>query len=101
MNTTTEAVPTFAISVAGTAAVNCVELANVVVRLAPFHCTIAVFSKLLPFTASVNAGPPAMAEFGESVVNVATGVVITNKLAFEVPPPGAGFTTIIFADPAN
>jgi len=101
LNTTTEAVPTEAISVAGTAAVNCVALTNVVTRFAPFHCTTAVFRKLLPFTVSVNAGPPAIAEFGTSEVNAATGVVISKMIAFDVPPPGAGFTTITDAAFAN
>ena len=32
---------------------------------------------LLPFTVSVNAGPPAMAKFGES--DVATGVGLTDE----------------------
>lgn len=101
LNTTTDAVPTKAISVAGTAAVNCVALTNVVTRFAPFHCTTAVFRKLLPFTVNVNAGPPAIAEFGTSEESVATGVVISNISAFDVPPPGAGFTTMTDAEFAN
>ena len=101
LNTTTDAVPTDAISVAGTAAVNCVALTNVVTRFAPFHCTIAVFRKLLPFTVSVNAGPPAIAEFGLSEARAGTAVVISNISVFEVPPPGAGFTTITDAAFAN
>ena len=76
------------------AAVNCVALTNVVVRLPPFHCTIALFSKLLPFTVNVNAAPPAIAEFGTSVDSTATGVVTLKKNVFDVPPPGAGFTTM-------
>jgi hypothetical protein len=95
LNTTTDAVPTEAMSVAGTAAVNCVALTNVVTRFAPFHCTIAVFSKLLPFTVSVNAGPPAIAEFGESEASAGTGVETVKKSRLDVPPPGAGFTTVI------
>jgi hypothetical protein len=96
LNTTTDAVPTEAISVAGTAAVNWAALTNVVVRFAPFHCTIALFSKLLPFTVNVNAGPPAIAEFGTSEESVATGVVTVKKSRLDVPPPGAGFTTVIW-----
>jgi hypothetical protein len=96
LKTTTDAVPTLAISVAGTAAVNCVALTKVVVRFAPFHCTIAVFSKLLPFTVSVNAGPPAIAEFGASEESVGTAVVTLKKTWLDVPPPGAGFTTVIW-----
>lgn len=93
LNTTTDAVPTLAMSAAVIAAVNCVPLTNVVVRLLPFHCTTALFSKLLPFTVRLNAAPPAIAEFGESVERVATGVVTLKKNVFDGPPPGAGFTT--------
>src|SRR5579863_3699642 len=95
LNTVTEAVPTVAISAAVMVAVNCEALTNVVVRLPPFHCTTAVFSKLLPFTVSVKAAPPANAEFGTSVVSTATGVVTLNVAVFDVPPPGAGLTTTI------
>jgi hypothetical protein len=101
LNTTTDAVPTDAMSVAGTAAVNCVALTNVVTRFALFHCTTAVFRKLLPFTVNVNAGPPAIAEFGTSDVSAATGVVISNISVLDVPPPGAGFTTVTNAEFAN
>jgi hypothetical protein len=94
LNTATDAVPTVAISAAVMAAVNCVALTNVVVRLPPFHCTTAVFSKLLPFTVSVNAAPPANAEFGASEVRTPTGVVTLKNAVFDVPPPGAGLTTI-------
>jgi len=94
LNTTTDALPTLAMSAAVIAAVNCVALTNVVVRLLPFHCTTALFSKLLPFTVRVNAAPPAIAEFGTSVDSAATGVVTLKKNVFDVPPPGVGFTTI-------
>jgi hypothetical protein len=93
INTWTVAVPTAAISAAVIAAVNCVALTNVVVRFPPFHCTMAVFRKLLPFTVSVNAAPPAAAELGDREVNTPTGVLTKNVWEFEVPPPGAGFNT--------
>ena len=101
LNTTTDAVPTDAMSVAGTAAVNCDALTNVVTRFALFHCTTAVFRKLLPFTVNVNAGPPAIAEFGTSEESVATGVVISRIEMADWPPPGVGFTTVINAESAN
>ena len=78
MNTFTEDVPTVAISAAVIAAVNCVALTKVVVRLLPFHCTTEVLMKLLPVTVSVNAAPPAIAEFGVRVVIAGTGVVMVN-----------------------
>jgi hypothetical protein len=64
------------------------------VRLPPFHCTIAVFRKLLPFTVNVNAAPPANAELGDNVVNTPTGVLTKNVWEFEIPPPGKGFDTV-------
>src|SRR4030095_15012844 len=67
--TVTCAVPAVAMSLAGIAAVSCVALTNVVVRAVPFHCTTEPETKLLPFTVSVNAGPPAVALLGESEVN--------------------------------
>jgi hypothetical protein len=94
VNTVTEAVPAVAISAAVIAAVNCVELTNVVVRLLPFHCATEVLMKLLPFKVSVNAAPPAVAEFGVSEVSTGIGVVTLNCETFDVPPPGAGFTTL-------
>ena len=60
----TLAVPADAISAAVIAAVTCVLLTNIVVRLDPFHCTLEVLTKWEPFTVSVNAAPPAIAEDG-------------------------------------
>ena len=68
--TVTEAVPAAAISVAGIAAVSWVALTKVVVRFAPFQRTTEPLTKLLPFTVSVKAGPPAAALLGEREVNV-------------------------------
>src|SRR6202047_5294195 len=66
LNTVTEAVPGLVMSPAGTVAVSCVALINVVVNATPFHRTIAPLTKLVPVTISVNAGPPAVAEVCES-----------------------------------
>ena len=62
-------------------------------------------TKFDPFTASVKAAPPAVALEGESEVRAGTGlgtvvVLIVKASAFEVPPPGAGFTTVTCAVPA-
>ena len=57
--TVTEALPATAISAAGIAAVSWVALTKVVVRFAPFQRTTEPLTKLLPFTVSVKAGPPA------------------------------------------
>jgi hypothetical protein len=68
-------------SEAGMAAVNCVLLTNVVVRFEPFHCTVEVMRKLVPFTVSVNAGPPAAALFGLRVVTVGSSPTFLVTLA--------------------
>ena len=52
---------------------SCVVLTNVVGRSAPFQRTtelLTPLTKLVPFTVSVKAGPPATALLGERVVNV-------------------------------
>jgi hypothetical protein len=79
------------------AAVNCVALTNVVVRLLPFHCTTELPMKLLPFTVNVNAPEPALTVFGDNVVIAGTGLgaaVTVNVTALDVPPPGAGLVTV-------
>src|SRR6267143_5615650 len=87
-------VPAVATSAAAIAAVSWVALTNVVVRPAPFHCTLAPLTKLLPVTVRVKAAPPTVALGGESDVTVGPGLVIVNVCAAEVPPPGAGVTTV-------
>jgi hypothetical protein len=52
----------------GMAAVNCVELTNVVVGAAPPKVTIEAATKFVPVIVSVKAAPPATLVFGESVV---------------------------------
>jgi hypothetical protein len=58
---------------AGMAAVNCVLLPNVVVRLEPFQRTTELEIKLEPSTVRVKAAPPAVALMGEMEVSVGTG----------------------------
>src|SRR4030095_9495748 len=89
--TVTCAVPAALMSPAGIAAVSWVALTNVVVRAAPFHCTTEPETKLLPFTVSVNARPPAVALFGESEVSasaamltLAVAVLPSTKLTVKV-----------------
>jgi hypothetical protein len=64
---TVTAIPTLpwaAIRAAGTLAVNCVSLTNVVGSGPPFHWTTAPARNPLPPTASVKPGPPRMTEPG-------------------------------------
>ena len=99
--TVTFAVPAVAISPAGIAAVSCVALTKVVVRALPFHRTVEPFTKLLPFTVSVNAAPPTVAAFGLRLVIAGTGLLIVKFRLFELPPPGDGFNTTTVAVPAT
>jgi hypothetical protein len=58
--------------------------------------------KLLPVTVRVKAGPPAVAELGEMVVRVGTGLfagLMVKVWAEEVPPPGVGLKTVTLAVP--
>lgn len=64
LKTVTEAVPEVAMSLAGTAAVNCVPLPGVVTSATPFHFTTDVLMKFVPVTVSVKPAPPAVAEEG-------------------------------------
>ena len=52
--TVTEAVPAEATRAAVTVAVSCVEDTNVVVSVVPFHFTVELETKLVPFTVIVN-----------------------------------------------
>ena len=81
-------------SLAVTAAVTCEALTNVVLRDEPFHCTVAPDTKPLPFTVRVNAGPPAVALFGNSddSVGAAGGAFTVNVNAFDAVLPG--FTAV-------
>ena len=63
--TVIEAVPEVAIRAAVTVAVSWVEETNVVARLVlPFHLTVELLTKPVPFTVKVNCGDPARHEFG-------------------------------------
>ena len=87
-------------SAAVIAAVNWAEETYVVVRLDPFHCTVEPDTKPVPFTVSVNPAPPAVAEAGLRPVVDSTALLIVKVWALEVPPPGAGFTTVTETVPA-
>lgn len=73
LKTVTVVTPPVAMSDAGTAAVNCVALTNIVVSEVVFHFTTEVLTKLVPLTVKVNAAPPVIAEVGEIVATVGTG----------------------------
>jgi hypothetical protein len=89
--TVIEAVPGVAISEAGTVAVSFVEETNVVASGLPSQFTVVAETKLVPFTVSVNCGPPAAVQVGlsELIVDVVP-IVITSvcwALVLQGPAP--------------
>jgi hypothetical protein len=80
---------------AGIAAVSCVLLTNVVVRLDPFTRTIEPLTKFPPVTVSVSALLPAVALLGEMLDKDGAGLTTASVSADDVPPPGAGLLTVI------
>jgi hypothetical protein len=89
--TVTFAVPAEATLTAGTVAVTCVEEIKVVLSAAPFHCTLEVLSKPLPFTVKVNWGDPARQEFG--LIEVITGAASAVLAAANTTRNGRSFLT--------
>ena len=71
----------------------------------PFHLTVDVFMKFAPLAVRINAAAPAVTLVGVIETSVGTGLfptdVIVNDNTFEVPPPGAGVTTVTAAVPAT
>ena len=103
VTTVTGALPCVTMSLAGIAAVSWPAFTNVVVRAAPFQRTSEVATKLLPFTVSVNAAPPAAALVGASDVSAGTGfagALMVNDIGVRGPPAAAGVTTVTGALPA-
>ena len=97
--TVMESVPPTAISEAGTVTEMVVLEMNVVVNGTPLKSIVDEASKFVPVTVSVNEDPPAVVEVGEMELVVGTGLFIVRVCAFEVPPPGVGFTTVMEAVP--
>jgi hypothetical protein len=85
--TVTAGVPTEAMAAAGIAAVNCVELTNVVVRAVPPKVTIEPAMKFVPLIVSVKAAAPTGAVFGEIVAIVGAGGCCGLLSGWLVPPP--------------
>jgi hypothetical protein len=98
--TVMESVPPTVISAAGTVMVTVVLEISVVTNGTPLKSTVEEALKLVPVTVSVNDDPPAVVEVGEMELVVGTGLLIVSVCAFEVPPPGVGFTTVMDAVPA-
>ena len=85
LTTVIEAVPVVAMRAAETTAVSCVAETNVVVSAVPFHFTIEIAAKFVPFTVKVNCGPPAVAQVGLSELTVGVATIV-NVTAFDTEP---------------
>ena len=72
-----------------------------VVRLLPLKRTTDPATKLLPVAVRMKTGPPAEALEGAIVDNVGTGTLTESLMAFELPPPGFGFTTLTLNEPLD
>jgi len=70
-------------------------------RALPFQFTVELEIKPVPVTVSAKAAAPAVALVGVTEVRLGAGLgaVIANAIAPEVPPPGAGLTTVTEALP--
>jgi hypothetical protein len=79
-----EAVPGVAMRAAGTVAVSFVEETNVVTSGLPFQFTVEPETKLLPFTVSVNCGPPAAMQVGLIELIVGVVAIVITKVAVAV-----------------
>jgi branched-subunit amino acid transport protein AzlD len=102
LTTVTAAKAAAARSLAPMAAVNCVALTNVVARFAPFHFSCEAATKPLPVTVNANAPPPAAAVAGKMDAIAGAGLAVIVKLRDpDVPPPGAGLTTVTGAEPGT
>jgi hypothetical protein len=84
VTTVTEAVPAVAMRAAGTVAVSCVAETNVVASTVAFHFTVEPETKLVPFTVSVNCGPPAVVQVGLSELIVGTALIVITRVALAV-----------------
>ena len=82
--TITASVPADSMLEAGIAAVNCMELTNVVTGADPPKLTVEPATKFVPLIVSVKAAPPARLLLGEIVV------IIGIKVEVEVDPVDAG-----------
>ena len=101
VTTVTGTVPAVVTSDAEMEAVSLALLTNVVVKGEPFQFTReAPLTKFEPFTVRVNVALPAVLLVGEKVVRAGAGLLIVKVCAFEAPPPGAGFETVMLTVPA-
>jgi hypothetical protein len=101
--TVIEAVPGVTMSEPGTVAVSFVAETNVVASWLPFQFTVVLETKLLPFTVSVNCGPPAPVQVGliELIVGAVPIVITKVPLAVLQAPALAVIVTLIVPVPVG
>jgi hypothetical protein len=110
LDTKTVAVPREAVSAYVMAALSCVPLRNVVGRGEPFQFTTESLVNVVPVAAFTVRIKPVGLQYGVEAVGVvevdaesdamARGE-ITNEIALDVPPPGAGVNTVTGTDTAD
>src|SRR2546430_14548551 len=70
-------------------------LTKVVVRSLPLKRTTAPLTRFAPLTVSVNAPVPTIPTAGERLPITGTGLKTASVAGAELPPPGAGWETVI------
>jgi len=102
LTTVTVAPPCVATSAAGTCAVNSATFTNVVASAVDPHITVDSVVKVTPIavTVSGNVALPAVTLVGEMLLIIGTTAETVNVSALDVPPPGAGVTTVTEAVPS-
>jgi hypothetical protein len=84
LTTVIDAVPGVAIRAAGTVAVSCVAETKAVTSGLPFQFTVEPETKFVPFTVSVNCGPPAAVQVGLSELMVGLLLIVMTSVAVAV-----------------
>src|SRR5437660_10190043 len=82
--TVIDEVPAVAMRAAGTVAVSCVAETKAVASGLPFQFTVEPETKFVPFTVSVNCGPPAAVHVGLSELMVGLLLIVMTSVALVV-----------------
>ena len=80
--TVIDEVPAVAMRTAGTVAVSCVAETKPVASGLPFQFTVEPETKFVPFTVSVNCGPPAVAQVGLSELMVGLLLIVITSVCW-------------------
>src|SRR5882757_5089826 len=94
--TVTCRLPPWALSAAGTVAVNCVELTNVVASALALKLTTAPETKFAPVTAKIEMAAPALACAGDKDVTVGMGLFTVTLVIAVTDVPAALVTVKVY-----